>query len=94
MELLAQSCSSLVCHLDSLDVGARLGVDPVECLVLSDQRGVHVISHVTNVAHHSAHLSECISFISFCKSCYLLHVLLHLLLPVITEDLCHEGPFP
>lgn len=57
-KLFAESRSPLVGHLDPLDVGAALGVDPVQGLVLSDQGRVHVVGHVPDVAHHGAHLEQ------------------------------------
>ena len=57
-DLFAESSGPLVGHLDPLDVGGVLGVDPVQGLVLPHQRGVHVIGHVPDVAHHGAHLNK------------------------------------
>ena len=50
--------SPLVGHLDARDVRGRLGVDPVQGLVLADQGGVHVVGHVANVANHGANLQQ------------------------------------
>ena len=50
--------SPLVGHLDARDVRGRLGVDPVQGLVLTDQGGVHVVGHVANVANHGANLQQ------------------------------------
>ena len=55
-DLLAESSGPLVGHLNPLDVGGVLGVDPVQGLVLPHQRSVHVIGHVPDVPHHGAHL--------------------------------------
>ena len=57
-KLFAKSRSSLVRHLDSLNVGAALGVDPVQGLVLPVQGRVHVVGHVADVAHHGRHLAH------------------------------------
>ena len=57
-DLFAERGGPLVGHLDPLDVGGVLGVDPVQCLVLPHQRRVHVVGHVPDVAHHGAHLEK------------------------------------
>ena len=55
-DLFAERGRPLVGHLDPLDVGGVLGVDPVQGLVLPHQRRVHVVGHVADVAHHRTHL--------------------------------------
>ena len=57
-KLFAKSRCSFVRHLDSLNVGAALGVDPVQSLVLPVQGRVHVVGHVADVAHHGRHLAH------------------------------------